>query len=191
MKRPAALPVLLTLVLLFGCNGQEAQPVATATSTPALARETGRVTRVIDGGTIEVLINDQAYHVRYIGMNTPETNHYWFQQATDANRRLVEGQTVYLEKDVSETDRSGRLLRYVYLEDGTFVNAELVKLGFAQVATYPPDVKHQDLFVQLQGKAREAGRGLWGPTPTEVPPATATPVPQPTATATQAGQEPG
>jgi hypothetical protein len=62
----------------------------------------------------------------------------------------------------SETDRYGRLLRYVYLTDGTFVNAELVRQGYAQVATYPPDVAHQELFVALQQEAREAAVGLWG-----------------------------
>jgi len=63
-------------------------------------------------------------------------------------------------KDVSETDRYGRLLRYVYVGD-TFVNAELVALGYAQAVTYPPDVKYKDLYTQLQFQAQEAGLGLW------------------------------
>ena len=66
-----------------------------------------------------------------------------------------------LEKDVSETDKYGRLLRYVWL-GGQMVNALLVQDGYAQVSTYPPDVKYQELFLALQREARDAGRGLWG-----------------------------
>ena len=75
-----------------------------------------------------------------------------------------------LEKDVSETDRYGRLLRYVWVGD-LMVNAELVRLGYALVSTYPPDVKYQDLFLRLPQEARAAGRGMWaeGATPTPSP----------------------
>lgn len=117
---------------------------------------------LIDGGT---------YRVRYIGIDTPEMNdprpdiRALAEEATVTNENLVEGQVVELEKDVSETDRYGRLLRYVYVGD-TFVNAELVALGYAQVATYPPDVKYEDLFLQLQTQAQEAGLGLWANTTT-------------------------
>jgi len=97
-------------------------------------------------------------------------------EATEVNGQLVAGQTVYLEKDVSETDQYGRLLGYVYLGTGTLVDAELVKRGYAQVTTYPPDVKYQDLFLRAQQEAREGERGLWGATPTPVP-SSATPVP--------------
>jgi micrococcal nuclease len=135
-----------------------------------------------------VEIDGTTYTVRYIGIDTPETVHpskpvEWMgQEASAANEELVGGQTVYLEKDVSETDRYDRLLRYIFLADGTFVNAELVRLGYAQSSTYPPDVRYQDLFLEMQQEAREAERGLWGPTPTPLPAPTATPVP-PTPTA--------
>ena len=69
---------------------------------------------------------------------------------------------MYLEKDVSETDRYGRLLRYVWLSDGTMVNATLVAEGYAQVFTYPPDVRYVDRFLGLQREARAENRGLWG-----------------------------
>jgi len=126
-------------------------------------------------------------------MDTPEKGELFFSEAAEANRQLVEGKTVFLEKDVSETDRYGRLLRYVYLEDGTFVNAELVRLGYAQIATFPPDVKYQDFFLQLQTKARNAGRGLWGkPAPTAtLAPATPTPLSQPTDMPTPPPQQVG
>ena len=76
------------------------------------------------------------------------------------SRQLVDGKTVYLEKDVSETDRYGRLLRYIYVDD-VMVNAVLVEEGYARVSTYPPDVKHLTLFQKLQRRARDANLGLW------------------------------
>ena len=159
-------------------------PSPSPTAIPVPGRQTALVTRIIDGDTIEVElvlslalseaegevkgIEGRRYKLRYIGVDTPETRHpqkgleCFGREATEKNRELVEGKVVYLEKDVSETDRYGRLLRYVYLADGTFVNAELVRLGYAQVATYPPDVRYADLFLRLQREARQAGRGLWG-----------------------------
>jgi endonuclease YncB( thermonuclease family) len=142
---------------------------------------------VVDGDTIKVELEGEVYTLRYIGMDAPETvdegkpAEWLGPEATDANRQLVKGRPVYLEKDVSETDQYGRLLRYVYLADETFVNAELVRLGYAMSSTYQPDVKHQDLIVAAQEEARQEGRGLWGPTPSPVPPTvppTDTPTPE-------------
>ena len=147
-------------------------PSPAPTDAPPIVAPPGvfaQVLRVIDGDTIEVSLEGQTYKVRYIGIDTPETVHpdkgvEWMgPEATEANRRLVEVQVVLLEKDVSETDKYGRLLRYVWVGE-LMVNAELVRLGFAQVSTYPPDVRYQDTFLQLQREAREAERGLWGPT---------------------------
>jgi len=81
-------------------------------------------------------------------------------EAWQANRQLVEGKEVRLEKDISETDKYDRLLRYVYVDD-TFVNAELVKLGLAEGKAYPPDTKYQDYFDELEEQARLAGNGMW------------------------------
>jgi micrococcal nuclease len=125
------------------------------------------VTRVVDGDTIRVDWNEQNERVRYIGVDTPETVHprkaveHFGPEASEANRRLVEGKTVRLVFDVQQRDRYGRLLAYVYLPDGTFVNAALIEQGYAQVMTIPPNVRHQDLFVRLSREAREASRGLW------------------------------
>jgi micrococcal nuclease len=129
----------------------------------------------VDGDTIDVLVGGATYRVRYIGVDTPETVdprrpvQCYGREASQRNRELVEGKTVELEKDVSETDKYGRLLRYVWV-DGEMVNATLVREGFAVVVTYPPDVRHQELFLSLQREARDAGRGLWSaaclPTPT-------------------------
>jgi endonuclease YncB( thermonuclease family) len=119
-----------------------------------------RVTKVVDGDTIHVRINGATYKIRYIGIDTAEVGDPCSAEATAANRQLVEGKIVQLEKDVSETDRYGRLLRYVYVGD-TMVNAELVRQVYAQVYTYPPDVKYSKRFLDLQRQAREAKRGCW------------------------------
>lgn len=157
----------LFLILVLTCCAAPTLPTPTPTT-----RVPAQVVRVVDGDTIKVEIDGAAYTVRYIGIDTPETVHpskpvEWMgQEASDANEELVGGQTVYLEKDVSETDRYGRLLCYVFLADGTFVNAELVRLGYARASTYPPDVYYQDLFSKMEWEARKTGRGLWSVTPT-------------------------
>jgi len=138
------------------------------TDAPEYPRAEARVVKVVDGDTIRVVLDGVEVPVRYIGIDTPETRHPevgvepFGLEAADANRRLLEGGVVFLEKDVSEVDRYDRLLRYVYLPDGRMVNAELVRMGFAQASTWPPDVRYQDLFLALQAEARAAGRGLWG-----------------------------
>jgi hypothetical protein len=105
-------------------------------------------------------------------MDTPETvkpgtSVEWMgREAADANRALVEGTTVVLEKDVSETDRFDRLLRHVWPHDDSagwrLVDLELIRAGYARVSTYPPDVKYVDLYLAAQIDAREHDRGLWG-----------------------------
>lgn len=161
MQRKVLLTVFVIFVVssLVAC-GSTSSPTPRPVSTTTPGRTMGLVTGVVDGDTIDVEIAGQEYRVRYIGMNTPERDELFYKEATEANRQLVLGKTVELEKDVSETDRYGRLLRYVYVND-LFVNAHLVEQGYAQVLTYPPDVKYQELFLQLQRQAREAGRGLW------------------------------
>ena len=93
-------------------------------------------------------------------MNTPERGEAYFAETTLANKVLVNEKIIKLEKDVPETDKYGRLLRYVFVED-IFVNAKLVADGYAQVSTYTPDVKYVDCFRELQQKVIEEGRGLW------------------------------
>ena len=100
--------------------------------------------------------------VRYIGMDTPERGEPFFDEATEYNRRLVEGRRVQLIKAQSETDRFGRLLRYV-LADDILVNAELVREGLADAKRYEPDVKFADCFDTLMQEARDAKRGMWEP----------------------------
>jgi endonuclease YncB( thermonuclease family) len=137
--------------------------------------ERARVVRVVDGDTIIVDRGRGNERVRYIGMDTPESVkpgtpvEFMAKEASVANAALVDGRVVLLEKDVSETDRYGRLLRYAWIEDPTqpdgllMVNLALVARGYAQVATYPPDVRYVDAFRAAERAARDAQLGLWGP----------------------------
>ncbi len=118
------------------------------------------VVRIIDGDTIEVRLGNELYTVRYIGIDAPELDEPFGIEAMEKNRELVEGKMIRLEKDISETDQYGRLLGYIYTDD-TFVNAELVRLGYAQSVSYPPDTKHDNLFKDLETKAKDVNIGLW------------------------------
>jgi micrococcal nuclease len=125
-------------------------------------RDLAQVVRVIDGDTIEVIVNGSTQRVRYIGMDTPETGDPYFTEATNANAALVAGKTLTLVKDVSETDQYGRLLRYVFVNDNIFVNYSLVEEGYAQILTYPPDVACSEFFLEAQRSAKNASSGIWG-----------------------------
>ena len=135
----------------------------TETPVPAPVSETFRVTRVVDGDTIEI---EGGEKVRYIGVDTPETVdprkpiQCFGIEASKKNKELVEGKTVRLEKDITDRDKYSRLLRYVWVGD-LFVNLELVKQGFANSYSYPPDIKYQKEFLAAETEAREAQRGLW------------------------------
>lgn len=139
----------------------EARP---ASCIPERAPQQATVVRVIDGDTIDVVLDGARRRVRYIGVNTPEREQPLYSEATDANVRLLSAGAVLLYRDMSETDRYGRLLRYV-VAGGRFVNLELVKAGYAQAMTVPPDVACSQLFVQAEREAREAGVGLWATSP--------------------------
>ncbi len=123
------------------------------------------VTRVVDGDTVQI---ETGQKVRYIGVDTPETVQpnkavqCFGKEAANKNKELVLNKKVRLVKDVSETDKYGRLLRYVYLSDEIFVNLQLVKDGYATAATFPPDVKFSKIFVEAEREARAMEKGLWG-----------------------------
>lgn len=149
------------------------------------------VTRVISGDTIEVSINWQLYTVRYLGVDAPDltgeldysafdasryaganavagrqagpggTSECYAAEAMEANRSLVEGKTVLLGRDVTDSDMYGRLLRYVQVGD-IFVSGELAAQGYARADFYPPDVQFAHLIVPREREARAAGRGMWG-----------------------------
>ena len=129
------------------------------------------VTKVVDGDTIEIKTDGEMAKVRLIGIDTPETVDphrpagCYGRKASDETKRLLTGKEVVLTKDVSETDKYKRLLRYVYLPMGDgknlFVNDYLIRQGFAKILTYPPDVKYNRRFLEAEKEARDNLRGLW------------------------------
>lgn len=158
--------------------GDSPTPVgASASPTPSFGptgeTQFGVVMSVTDGDTIRVDIDGEEYPLRYVGIDAPEpdstdpTIKAWADAATAANRALVEGRDVFLERDVSETDDSNQLLRNVWLVgpggDMVLVNLELVRRGFAEAMPVPPDEKYASLLAQAQDSAKTASLGLWAP----------------------------
>ena len=175
---------MVSLRLWFGWNSQapapesqlpspisevKSQPVSTQSASLGIEGERVLVTKVVDGDTIQVNGNQT---VRFIGIDTPETKDprrpvgCFGKEASNKTKELLFGKEVILQKDVSDTDKYQRILRYVFLplEDGTilFVNDYLVREGFATVYTYPPDVKYEERLREAEKEAKESNRGLWG-----------------------------
>jgi micrococcal nuclease len=130
--------------------------------------DAARVVRVVDGDTVVVRTGGHDERVRYIGVDTPESVkpgtpvQCFAKAASAANKRLVQGQEVRLVRDAEARDRYGRTLAYVYRSsDGLFVNAELVRRGYAKPMTIPPNVAHAVELRRLAAAARRSGRGLW------------------------------
>jgi micrococcal nuclease len=127
---------------------------------------TATVVRAVDGDTIEVRIDGTEEDVRYIGVDTPESVkpdtpvQCYALPASHFNEDLVEGETVRLDFDAERRDVYGRLLAYVYVGD-EFVNAELVRRGYARTLAIPPNTRYAGLFDRLQREAADAHRGLW------------------------------
>lgn len=173
-KRILIILGLVSLIFIFGFWAENQLKKInlkeiTKLSTPSLTKETrekARVTKVIDGDTIE--LSDKR-KVRYIGIDSFEMNDKrseikcLAEKAREANINLVENKEIEMEKDVSETDKYGRLLRYVWI-DGILVNEELVKNGFAKLSSFPPDIKYQERFRIEQIKAELNNLGIWGNT---------------------------
>jgi micrococcal nuclease len=127
------------------------------------------VVRVVDGDTFWADDGSvKGLNIRLIGIDAPESRNtgrkkigYYGQQSKEYLTKLLDNKKVRLEYDVGRKDQYNRTLAYVYLPDGTFVNAELVRKGYAMVMTIPPNVKYAEKFVKLQRKARKNNRGLW------------------------------
>ncbi len=155
-----------TVVLGDSIQQQSDEAIASRSgeSVGPLRGEMAAVKRVVDGDTIELT---DGRTLRYIGIDTPEskkpnTSVQCFALAASArNKELVEGKTVRLVNDVSETDRYKRLLRYVYVDD-QLVNEVLVREGYAFARSYPPDIALQEQLRAAETKAREESKGLWG-----------------------------
>lgn len=176
--------LLVPLCLLVACASPDVDLAVPAPATygaePA-GHERAYVTRVVDGDTIRVDILEvvdgpgagqtevgESYPVRLIGIDTPESVkpgspvECFGREASAALKALIEGTEVRLLKDVENADRYDRLLRYVYFGD-EMANARMVANGYAHAYTYPPNIRHSRLFVQLEREARESDRGLWSP----------------------------
>jgi micrococcal nuclease len=160
MRRTAPFALLLAAVVVLVLQ-LRSHPRATAFGR-------AQVVRVVDGDTIRVRLDGRTERVRYIGVDTPESVkpgtpvQCYAKRAAAANAALVAGRRVRLVGDVEQRDRYGRLLAYVYREpDGAFVNARLVRDGYARTLTIAPNVAHAHQFAQLAQTARQSGRGLW------------------------------
>lgn len=171
MKKKAFVGALIILLAyLFNVNLSDLKsfqktffPSPTPTLSPSQITTT-RVRSVIDGDTI---IIDGNVKVRYVGVDAPEVDECFADEALAENRKLVEGKTVTLEKDVSDKDKYGRLLRYVYI-DGLLVSDYLIRQGFGSVMGIKPDLRYYEKLKRSQKEARELNRGLWSdcrPTP--------------------------
>ena len=181
---PRVATLCLALALAVGCASHTVElslqgPATLPEEPPGFER--GVVTRVVDGDTVEVRITGRAagpgagraevgrtYDVRLVGIDTPESVkpntpvQCFAKEASAATAALIESRQVTLVKDVEEADGYERLLRHVYFGD-ELVGARLVVNGYALAYTYPPNVRHADLFVRLEREARRQDRGLWSP----------------------------
>ena len=176
VRRVALLLSLVLALVLVGCSDDDGGGGASSTASgtgsassdadggevPAAA-EQATVVEVIDGDTIDVQLadGDQLDTVRLIGIDARERDECYYDQGAEALTELVGGQDVWLVRDTSDRDQYDRLLRYVYLDDGTFVNEQLVAQGVVEVKEYPPDTGEQDTLDEALADAQEAGEGLW------------------------------
>jgi micrococcal nuclease len=127
------------------------------------------IAKIVDGDTFWVKNpNGTEEKIRFIGINTSEARNtgrtkieYFGKEASEYVKQLLTGKKVRLEYDVQRYDRFKRTLAYIYLENGMFLNAHLVKEGYATAATFPPNVKYVELFTKLEREARNKGKGLW------------------------------
>ena len=160
---------ILLLILISACAQQEPTgyvidkittttiQATTTTTTTIVDLQENVVSRVIDGDTIEL---QNSGSVRLLGINTPERGQFYYTEATERLRELVEGKTIRLEKDVSDKDQYGRLLRYVHI-DNIFVNLEMVKEGYAHVYFISPNTKYVNLFTEAEMVAKNTEIGIW------------------------------
>lgn len=149
----------IALMVVYGSTSTIPENASRGESieTLPLDAQYAHVERIIDGDTIAV---DGGIKIRLIGIDTPERGEVYFTEASDYLSQLLAGKNIQLQRDISQTDRYGRLLRHVYVDD-VWINAEMIKSGLARMATFPPDVMHVETFRDLEKEARENQKGLW------------------------------
>lgn len=176
-KTPSNVNYVLEKAKSFNDKGKQAIETK---NDPDKIYQVATITNVTDGDTVTVGIYGQGYKTRLIGVDTPETVHpskpveFMGKEASDFTKEQLQDKKVWLEKDVSETDRYDRLLRYIWLEEPNdlenptyedvrdkMFNGILVRDGYANAATFPPDVKYQEYFARIEQEARDKGIGLW------------------------------
>jgi micrococcal nuclease len=167
----------VTISLLAGCSGSEKETESTPSSNTSANQgidesrydATATVTQVVEGDTVDISPAVQGItRVRFIGVDAPETEdpicgkQPYGDEASTYTKSRLENQEVGLEFDVQKTDRYDRLLAYVYPTDEEMFNETLLKEGYAQLATFRPNVRYDERLQSAQEEARAAGRGLWG-----------------------------
>jgi micrococcal nuclease len=120
-------------------------------------KNTHRITEIIDGDTV---VASGGERIRLLGINAPEEGMYFYSESAEVLEIILINKDVKLEKDVSDRDIYGRSLRYIFMND-LFVNLEMVKRGFANIYTYPPDVKYAGEILEAERYARENNLGIW------------------------------
>ncbi len=178
LKYIQTIALLVTALIFLGIkNYPFARSPAADSAVNSASPVFYNVTRVVDGDTLKLSSGER---VRLIGVDTPEV-HYSNKLLRDSNKSgkdiktiqslgaraskftkdLCLGRRVRLEYDIARHDRYGRILAYVYLEDGTFVNAKIIEEGYGQIITVPPNVKYVEYFRKLEKESREGNKGLW------------------------------
>lgn len=181
LKKTLSLLFLLLIVILFSFNkninsdnkiiepNSNKIPLSENTANTSISNHTKyTVIRVVDGDTVKINFNGKEESVRLIGVDTPESVHpnsikntEFGKKASEFTKNYLAGKDITLEFDVQERDKYGRLLAYLYI-NGEMFNKILLQEGYAQVSTYPPNVKYVDEFTKIQENARNNKKGMWG-----------------------------
>ena len=147
---------LLIIVSIIFIQAIDDEPMESG-KTEVEQQTVNTVTYIVDGDTFDIASGER---IRMIGIDTPERGKYFYKEAKVRLAELIEGKEVILTKDISETDRYGRLLRHVYYKD-VWINKQMIDEGYAKFVTFPPDVMHVEVFEQAQQGARDNNVGIW------------------------------
>lgn len=162
--------VIICVNLNISCNSRSGKRVRSNELLGITKNEYLPVTKVVDGDTFWADNGTpEGVKIRLIGIDAPESRKtfkkevgFYGKESKDYLCKMIDHQNVKLVFDVDSLDQYGRTLAYVYLPNGIFINADLVKNGYAVIMTVPPNVKFADEFLKLQEEARDNSRGLWG-----------------------------